>query len=40
LLLETRPRLGHIDIGRRLASLGYRDVAEMDGNTLRSAQPS
>jgi len=32
LLLEARPRLGHI--ARRLASLGYRDVAEMDGNTL------
>ncbi len=35
LLLETRPGSGHI--ARRLASLGYRDVAEMDGNTLLSA---
>ncbi len=34
-LLERRPRFGHV--ARRLASLGYRDVAEMDGNTLLSA---
>lgn len=36
LLLESRPRSGHV--ARRLASLGYRDVAEMDGNTLLSAR--
>lgn len=38
LLLEGRPRVGLI--ARRLASLGYRDVAEMDGNTLLSVSRS
>ena len=38
LLLERRPRHGRV--ARRLASLGYRDVDELDGNTLLSAAGS